>query len=331
MSTSAHDLTPTAAFRFGRFELQPGERRLLADGHPVAWARGRSTCWWRWSRAPASVVSKNELLTLVWPDLVVEENNLQVQVSALRKLLGQSSVATIPGRGYRFDLPLERSAAAPRRRRRAGAGEPHVAAAGAPVRVPTNLPRAPRRRSIGRATDVAAVKALLAQHAVVTVAGAGGIGKTRVAQVVAAQLADERIAEFPDGVWWVELAPLADGALVPSAVARVLDTQLHAERPPVETIAAVLAPQRLLLVLDNCEHLTDAVAVADRRDLRRGARTAHAGHQPGDAEGWRTSTSSALGALAVPAAERRPPTRPRRQARWSCSSRGRRPWIRASR
>ena len=112
----------------------------------------------------------------------------------------------------------------------------------------------------GRAADVAAVKALLAQHAVVTVAGAGGIGKTRVAQTVAAQLAEERIAEFPDGVWWVELAPLADGALVPSAVARVLDTLLRADRPPVETLAAVLASQRLLLVLDNCEHVTEAVA-----------------------------------------------------------------------
>ena len=68
------------------------------------------------------------------------------------------------------------------------------------------------------------------------------------------------MADFPDGVWWVELAPLADGALVASAVARVLNTLLRADRPPVETVAAVLAPQRLLLVLDNCEHVTDAVA-----------------------------------------------------------------------
>lgn len=258
MSASAHDLTHSADCRFGRFELQPGERRLLADGHPVALgARAFDLLVALVARA-GQLVSKNELLTLVWPSLVVEENNLQVQVSALRKLLGQSSVSTIPGRGYRFELPLERLASA-------SAPPPAatvVAASASPVapaRAPTNL--SPRQAMLyGRASDVAAVKALLAHHPVVTIAGAGGIGKTRVAQAVAAQLAEERIAELPDGVWWVELAPLADGALVASAVARVLDTLLVADRPPLETIAAVLAPQRLLLVLDNCEHVTDAVA-----------------------------------------------------------------------
>jgi predicted ATPase/DNA-binding winged helix-turn-helix (wHTH) protein len=245
--------------RFGRFELRPGERRLLADGHPVALgARAFDLLVALVARA-GQLVSKNELLTLVWPGLVVEENNLQVQVSALRKVLGQSAVATIPGRGYRFEPTLEQVAAAPAPQQPAAAVIAVAPAPAAPARVPTNLP--PRLATLfGRTTDVAAVKGLLAQHAVVTIAGAGGIGKTRVAQAVAAQLAEERIAEFPDGVWWVELAPLADGALVASAVARVLDTQLRADRPPVETIAAVLAPQRLLLVLDNCEHVTDAVA-----------------------------------------------------------------------
>ncbi|MEO8509413.1 MAG: transcriptional regulator, partial [Betaproteobacteria bacterium] len=210
MSTSAHDLTLSADCRFGRFELQPVERRLLADGHPVALgARAFDLLLALVARA-GQLVSKNELLTQVWPGLVVEENNLQVQVSALRKLLGQSSVSTIPGRGYRFELPLERLASAQ---------APPLAATivatsaspVAPARAPTNLP--PRQATLyGRATDVAAVKALLAQHPVVTIAGAGGIGKTRVAQAVAAQLAEERMADFPDGVWWVELAPIADGA-----------------------------------------------------------------------------------------------------------------------
>ena len=64
----------------------------------------------------------------------------------------------------------------------------------------------------------------------------------------------------PDGVWWVELAGLSDGALVPSTVARALGVQVATDRPQAEAVALLLASQRLLLVLDNCEHLTDSVA-----------------------------------------------------------------------
>ena len=95
--------------RFGRFELQPAERRLLEDGRPVALgARAFDLLAMLVERA-GQLVAKNDLLTLVWPGLVVEENNLQVQISALRKVLGQSAVATIPGRGYRFELSVERA------------------------------------------------------------------------------------------------------------------------------------------------------------------------------------------------------------------------------
>jgi len=251
------------ACRFGRFELQPDERRLLADGQAVALgARAFDLLVALVARA-GTLVSKYDLLDLVWRDLVVEENNLQVQISSLRKLLGPGALATIPGRGYRFELPVVRATDAPPPPRldtgTAAPAAPSCAPAPPPARLPTNIPL--RLSSVyGRADDIEAIKALLARHVVVTIAGAGGIGKTRVAQTLAAQLAVEHAADYPDGVWWVELAPLADGALVASAVARVLNTQLGADRPQLETIAAVLAPQRLLLVLDNCEHLADAVA-----------------------------------------------------------------------
>src|SRR6185312_4759806 len=87
----------------------------------------------------------------------------------------------------------------------------------------------------------------------------GGIGKTRVAQKVAADIAVELSADFPDGVWWVELAALSDGALVPSTVARALGAQLSGDRPPASSVASLLVSKRLLLVLDNCEHLIDSV------------------------------------------------------------------------
>ncbi len=248
------------ACRFGRFELQPEERRLLADGQPVALGARAFDLLAALVERAGRLVGKNELLTLVWPGLVVEENNLQVQVSTLRKLLGQDALATIPGRGYRFTLPVEHAEApAPRAASDIGAATVE-AATPALLRARTNLPT--HLLSLyGRAADLAAIKALLREHAVVTIVGAGGIGKTRVAQAAAAQIAVESAAEFPDGVWWIELAALSDGALVASAVARALSAQLSAERPPVETIASILAPQRLLLVLDNCEHLTDAVAL----------------------------------------------------------------------
>jgi predicted ATPase/DNA-binding winged helix-turn-helix (wHTH) protein len=256
LSTAATTREYSAFRRFGRFELQPAERRLLADGQPIALGARAFDLLAALVERPGQLVAKNELLTLVWPNLVVEENNLQVQVSTLRKVLGQSAVATVPGRGYRFELPVERENA--------------VSAETAPApRVPSVPPRPTRTRTnlpahllalYGRAHDVKTIKALLRQHVVVTVVGAGGIGKTRVAQAVAAEVAVESAADFPDGVWWIELAALSDGAFVSSAVARALGVQLSGDRSPSEALASMLASQRLLLVLDNCEHLTDFVA-----------------------------------------------------------------------
>jgi TolB-like protein/DNA-binding winged helix-turn-helix (wHTH) protein len=96
----------TAAYRFGSFELQPEQRRLLVDGRPAALGPRAFDVLLALVERPGQLVSKNQLLDLVWPGLVVEENNLQVQVSALRKILGQEAIVTIPGRGYRLTVTL---------------------------------------------------------------------------------------------------------------------------------------------------------------------------------------------------------------------------------
>jgi adenylate cyclase len=101
--------TSPVRYRFGRFDLQPGERRLLAGGEPVVVGPRAFDVLIALVERAGELVSKEELLERVWPKLVVEENNLQVQVSSLRKLLGLDAVATIPGRGYRFTLKLERA------------------------------------------------------------------------------------------------------------------------------------------------------------------------------------------------------------------------------
>src|SRR4029453_5026752 len=139
-----------------------------------------------------------------------------------------------------------------------------------PSRAPTNLPsRLPLL--YGRGDDLTAIVALLREYPVVTISGAGGIGKTRVAQAVAKKLVAETAADYPDGIWWVGLAPLADGALVASAVAQAMGLRMGGEPPTPRTLQAELAAARALLVLDNCEHLADAVAAPLARAGARGS------------------------------------------------------------
>src|SRR4029453_2187001 len=90
------------SYRFGNFDLRPVERRLLVNGEPVELGARAFDLLVALVERAGRVVAKEELLACVWPNLVVEENNLQVQVSALRKVLGEGAMATIPGRGYRF-------------------------------------------------------------------------------------------------------------------------------------------------------------------------------------------------------------------------------------
>src|SRR6187551_2324656 len=105
--------TPGAAapLRFGRFELQPDERRLLMDGTPAALGGRAFDLLLALAERPGQLVGKHVLMDLVWPGLVVQENNLAAQISALRKVLGEDLIATIPGRGYRFVAPIEAAAA----------------------------------------------------------------------------------------------------------------------------------------------------------------------------------------------------------------------------
>jgi predicted ATPase/DNA-binding SARP family transcriptional activator len=119
-------------------------------------------------------------------------------------------------------------------------------------------------RFIGREREMAEVRRLLASTHLLTLTGAGGCGKTRLALQAAASV----LEEFPDGVWLVELAPLVDPTLVPQAVAAVLGVREQPGRSVAETLLDRLRPRFLLLVLDNCEHLLTAVAQLAERLLR---------------------------------------------------------------
>jgi predicted ATPase/DNA-binding winged helix-turn-helix (wHTH) protein len=236
-------------YRFGAVEIRPAERQVVVDGRPAALGSRAFDVLLALVERRERVVTKNELLDLAWPGLVVEENNLQAQVSALRRVLGPQAIATIPGRGYRFAI-AEADVARARR------ADPAPAAAPEPR--PASEPRLPRLSAplLGRHDELAALGRLLEQHRLVTVSGPAGIGKTSVA--IAA--AEERQANVRDGSAWIELGPIAEGMLVPAAIAQALQVQAPSGGDIRAALIAALKAREVLLVIDNAEHVLDAVA-----------------------------------------------------------------------
>ncbi len=131
-------------------------------------------------------------------------------------------------------------------------------------RLPNNLPLA-MTSFIGRETEIAEVKTLLAGTRLLTMTGIGGAGKSRLSQ----QVAGDVLERYPDGVWLLELAALSDPSLVPQEVARVLQVREEAGQSVTDSLAAALTPKKLLLLLDNCEHVLAACADLTHTLLRR--------------------------------------------------------------
>ena len=244
--------------RFGPFEVRPIERKLLRDGQPLAVGARAFDVLLALVARRERLVSKAELLDVVWPGLVVEEANVQVQVSALRRLLGPDAIATLPGLGYRLTL------------RPGPASAPDRAGDGTEFAVPpapasnTNLPHE-IDTLVGRDVDIATLGDWLCDQRLVTLVGPGGIGKTRLAQAVARR----RGAAHANGVWWVDLAAVAHAEHLAPAIAHAARLQLGEQGE--DRFAALLhamAGRQLLLVLDNCEHLVADVAALGHALLR---------------------------------------------------------------
>ena len=221
-------------YRFAHFELQPGERRLLATGKPVHLGPHAFDLLLAFVERSGSLLTKDELLSRVWPRVIVEENTLQVHISSLRKVLGRDAIATVPGRGYRFTIEV--------------AGD--APAADAPKH---NLPHQ-LTSFIGREKEIAELEQLLATTRLLTLTGSGGCGKTRLAL----QVAGRRLHAYPDGIWRAELASLERASLITQTVASVLTVEEQAGKALLDTVAEWVASRKLLLVLDNVEHLLAA-------------------------------------------------------------------------
>ncbi len=130
---------------------------------------------------------------------------------------------------------------------------------------PNNLPQQVTS-FIGRDAELAEVRKLLGQTRLLTLLGVGGLGKTRLSLQVAAEVLDD----YPDGVWFVELAALNDESLVPQAIAYVLGVKEEAGRPVIDALVKFVTQRQLLIVLDNCEHLVGACAEVAKRLLQAG-------------------------------------------------------------
>lgn len=231
---------------FGRFTLIPAERQLLCDGQPVALRARALDVLIVLAQSAGSLVSRDQLFDRVWRSRVVEENNLSVQVNALRQVLGAELIATVPGRGYRLVAKVRTEGAA-------ATAPPVLADAGPALR--TNLPDV-LPPLLGRDIELQQAAALVDAHALVTVLGAAGIGKTRLVQAVLHQ----RRAGYGHGVCLVELAAAPPDADLALWVASALGLPQPGGADPLASVVRLLAPLELLIALDNAEHLAEAVA-----------------------------------------------------------------------
>jgi non-specific serine/threonine protein kinase len=246
---------------FGRFCVMPHRRELLVEGEPVKLGTRAFDVLVALIEGRGAVVSKDALMARVWPDQVVEENNLEVQIATLRAHFGskRALIRTIYRRGYQFTGEIQFSPA--NADLEVGIGKPSEEPEA--IALATNLPQ-PITELIGRHNDLNETLRLLDVRRLLTLTGTGGIGKTRLALAAGHRL----LSHFRDGVWLVELGPLSDPDLVPVTVAAAVGLRLAVGAVTAERVASALKGKELLLVLDNCEHLIGAAATMVEALLR---------------------------------------------------------------
>ena len=237
---------------FGPFRVSPAQRALLRGDEPILIGSRALDLLIALLERRGEVVDKRELMQRVWSGMTVEDGSLRWHLSVLRKALGDGDdgaryIANQFGRGYSFVAPVRRE-----RRNEVILAPLDIAmpAANPVYELPPLLPR-----MIGREDDLQNLIRLLMRSRFTTVLGGAGIGKTTVAVSAAHRMA----AQFDGRTLFIDLSSISDPALVPTLVASAFNLNIPTE-DPTPAIISFLAEQRLLLVLDNCEHVIDGAS-----------------------------------------------------------------------
>jgi predicted ATPase/DNA-binding winged helix-turn-helix (wHTH) protein len=244
-------MTPAAQSKeiisFGPFSLIASERLLTKIGVPVELSGRAYDILTTLLSRPNQVISKSDLLARVWSNIIVEEGSLRFHIANLRKALGDGKdgaryITTESGRGYCFVAPISRGEQKELRQ----VTEPEFRHANLPGRV-TGM--------IGREDDLEKLSARLDSRRFVTVVGAGGVGKTTLAIALGHRLTEA----FAGRVLFVDLSIVSDSRLVSTVLSSMLGLSVQSE-DAIPNLVAYLRDKRILLILDTCEHLVEAVA-----------------------------------------------------------------------
>ncbi len=241
-STRSNDLLrDDESVDFGRYRVFPRLRLLLRDGVKIDIGTRAFGVLWMLVQADGELVSKDQLIDAVWSGGIIEENNLQAQISTIRRALGadRGMIRTEFGLGYRL---VAKGPETPRPK--AGASETNRSIA-------SGLPQ-PLTSLLGRAADLRQIDRLFDKSRLVTITGTGGVGRTRVALEIGRRAAEK----FTDGVHLAEMAKLSDDELVGPTIAGALQIPFS----DIDHIDSILASRQVLLIVDNCEHLAEQIS-----------------------------------------------------------------------
>jgi len=247
MNDHRHSL-PEEPLSFGPFSLFVTGRQLKRADEPIHLGGRALDLLIALVERAGEVVSYNELISSAWPNVTVFEANLRVQIGTLRKALndgedGTRYISNVSGRGYCFVAPVSHAIA----RLTTAEGD-------ADGELPRKLPL-PLERMVGRDEVVRAVSEQLVMGRFVSIVGPGGIGKTTVAISVAHSL----LKGFRGAVFFIDLGTLTNSQLVPTAVGSALGFMVQAH-DPFGSLVTYLDEKKILLILDNCEHVIDSAS-----------------------------------------------------------------------
>jgi predicted ATPase/DNA-binding winged helix-turn-helix (wHTH) protein len=286
-------------YQFGEFELDSTAYELTRRGQRVHLARQPMDVLLLLASKPGELISRSEIGKSLWQDgvFVDQDTGIHSIVLKIRRALGDASrssmhIETVPGKGYRFTAEVSRR---PR----------HDADTQADSSPPHESPALPRRHNlpaeltsfVGRRKELEELRQLLAASRLVTLVGAGGVGKTRLAVRVASALVDD----FPDGAWMADLSPLSAPDLIAQTLASSVGVRESSHRSVCDALIEYLRERRLLLVVDTCEHLIDACAEL-AETLVRGAASVRIVATSREALGVPGEVVYRVPSLAVPAA-----------------------------